>query len=66
MSKVATAQVVTAHRSGLDVALLIQGQGTLTMPRAAAHELARALMRVVSEIDAVSPGESWPGLHTKQ
>ncbi len=66
MSNVATPQEVVVERSGLDAALHIRGQGTLTLPRAAAHELARALMRVVGEIDAVSPGESWPGLRTKQ
>lgn len=49
--KLATPQGVRAERSGLDVVLIIDGTGALTMPRAAAHTLARQLMAAVTEID---------------
>lgn len=66
MSKIATPQELVAVRSGLDVVLHIRGHGALTMPRNAAHELARDLMKVVGEIDALSPAARWPNLQHKQ
>lgn len=66
MSKIATPQEVVAERSGQDAVMHIVGQGSLTMPRNAAHKLARDLMRVVGEIDALSSPARWPWLRTKQ
>ncbi len=65
MSRVASPQELVAARNGLDVVLHIRGHGALTMPRNAAHELARDLMKVVGEIDALSPAARWPNLKTK-
>ena len=66
--RIHTAQELTAVRSGLDVILYIRGAGSLTMPRDAAHELAREMMRVIGEIDALQKRAArnmWPNLQTK-
>ncbi len=65
--KIHTQQAVTPIRNGKDVVLYIHGHGSLTMGRDAAHEIARGIMRVVAEIDAIDKRvRPWPPLSTKQ
>lgn len=44
---------VEIHREKNQVVLVIVGSGSLTMPKEAAHTMARELMRVVGEIEFI-------------
>lgn len=51
MTLLATPQAVRIEKEQDDVVMVIEGAGSLRMPIPAAHELARALMQAVAEIE---------------
>lgn len=51
MTLLATPQSVRIEKEQGDVVMVIEGAGSLRMPIPAAHELARALMQAVAEIE---------------
>lgn len=51
MTLLATPQSVRIEKERGDVVMVIEGAGSLRMPVPAAHELARALMQAVAEIE---------------
>lgn len=51
---------VRVVRDGVMVRLIIDGSGTLNMPKEGAHAIARELMRVVGEIEVLEQKNGRP------